>query len=194
MIKLIVGLGNPGQEYAGTRHNVGFWLLEAIANANNVQFSMDKSVAGLVARLNSSDSPLWLLLPQTFMNRSGRSVAALARYYKIASNEILVAHDDLDLPAGQVKLKQGGGHAGHNGLRDIHAQIGNSEYWRLRLGIGHPGIREEVVNWVLGTPSPDDRSQIGAAIQRATSAFPAIRLGNLDQAMRLLNTRAPKPQ
>ena len=152
MIKLLVGLGNPGPEYESTRHNAGFWWIDAVARALGAHLALERGFHGLVARASVQGRGVWLLQPQTFMNLSGRSVAALARFYKIAPEEILVVHDELDLPPGQAKLKQGGGHAGHNGLRDIHAQLGSADYWRLRLGIGHPGAKSEVVGWVLKKP------------------------------------------
>ena len=139
MIKLFVGLGNPGPEYETTRHNAGFWWIDNVARALGVRLVPERGYHGLMARANVDGNTVWLLEPQTFMNLSGKSVAALARFYKIEPAEILVAHDEMDLPAGEAKLKQGGGHAGHNGLRDIHAQLGSPDYWRLRLGIGHPG-------------------------------------------------------
>jgi len=154
MIKLLVGLGNPGPEYEETRHNAGFWWLEAVARELKVHLQPERSYFGLVARANVDGRPLWLLEPMTYMNRSGQAVGALARFFKIAPEEILVAHDELDLPPGELKLKKGGGHAGHNGLRDIHAQLGSGDYWRLRIGIGHPGVKSEVANWVLKNPPP----------------------------------------
>jgi aminoacyl-tRNA hydrolase len=138
MIKLFVGLGNPGPEYAATRHNAGFWWIDELARRLNANLVLERAYKGRVARASVAGQSVWLLQPQTFMNLSGQSVAALARFFKIAPAEILVAHDELDLPAGEAKLKFGGGHAGHNGLRDIHAQLGTADYWRLRLGIGHP--------------------------------------------------------
>ena len=197
MIKLIVGLGNPGADYEGTRHNAGFWWLDAVAQALGVQLQPDRSYHGLVARTSVAGHSLWLLEPQTFMNLSGKSVATLARFYKIAPDEILVAHDELDLPAGQIKLKRGGGHAGHNGLRDIHAQLGSSDYWRLRIGIGHPGVKSEVVHWVLQKPSPEQRRLIEAAIAHSLQALPALLHGDMAKATLLIHTTAaprPKPQ
>ena len=144
MIKLFVGLGNPGPEYADTRHNAGFWWIDQIARQLGATLAPERAFHGHAARASVQGQSVWLLKPQTFMNLSGKAVAALARFYKIAPQEILVAHDELDLPAGEAKLKQGGGHAGHNGLRDIHAQLGSSDYWRLRLGIGHPGHKAQV--------------------------------------------------
>ncbi|MDF1483103.1 aminoacyl-tRNA hydrolase [Extensimonas sp. H3M7-6] len=197
MIKLFVGLGNPGPEYESTRHNAGFWWLDAAAQALGVQLVPERSYHGLVARTNIQGRSVWLLEPQTFMNLSGKSVAALARFYKIAPEEVLVAHDELDLPAGQVKLKRGGGHAGHNGLRDIHAQLGASDYWRLRIGIGHPGVKAEVIHWVLQKPSPEQRRLIEAAIAHSLQALPALLHGDMAKATLLIHTTAaprPKPQ
>ena len=140
MIKLFVGLGNPGPDYAATRHNAGFWFIDELARQLNAPMSMDKSHFGMVGRATVKGQSVWLLQPQTFMNLSGKSVASLAKFFKIAPDEILVVHDELDVPAGQAKVKFAGGHAGHNGLRDIHAKLGTGDYWRLRIGIGHPGV------------------------------------------------------
>ncbi|MBU3653397.1 MAG: aminoacyl-tRNA hydrolase, partial [Limnohabitans sp.] len=148
MIKLFVGLGNPGPQYEDTRHNAGFWWVDGLARQLGVSLQMDRSYHGLVARTQIGGENVWLLQPQTFMNVSGKSVAALARFFKIKPQEILVAHDELDVVPGEAKLKLGGSHAGHNGLRDIHAQLGTDQYWRLRLGIGHPGVKSEVIHWV----------------------------------------------
>lgn len=197
MIKLFVGLGNPGPQYEGTRHNAGFWWLDAVAQALGVRLVPERSYHGLVARTSIEGRNVWLLKPQTFMNLSGKSVAALARFYKIAPEEILVAHDELDLPAGQVKLKRGGGHAGHNGLRDIHAQLGSPDYWRLRIGIGHPGVKAEVIHWVLQKPSPEQRRLIEAAIAHSLQALPALLGGDMEKATQRIHTTAaprPKPQ
>ena len=191
MIKLFVGLGNPGPEYHDTRHNAGFWWLEALARELKVNLSMDKSYFGLVARTTVQGNTIWLLAPQTFMNLSGKSVAALARFFKIAPDEILVAHDELDVAPGQVKLKFGGSHAGHNGLRDIHAQLGSSDYWRLRLGVGHPGDKGEVVNWVLKKPILDDRIAIDQCIDRAIKAVPDLIHGTMERATMQVHTHKP---
>ena len=139
MIKLFVGLGNPGPDYEATRHNAGFWWIDALARELKVSLVPERSYYGLAGRTSVNGQSVWLLQPQTFMNLSGKSVASLARFFKIQPEEILVVHDELDLPPGQVKLKRGGSHAGHNGLRDIHAQLGSPDDWRLRIGIGHPG-------------------------------------------------------
>ena len=191
MIKLFVGLGNPGPEYDATRHNAGFWWVDAMARELKTSLSMDKGYHGMVARTTVNGQNVWLLQPQTFMNLSGKSVGALARFFKIASNEILVAHDELDIAPGQVKLKFGGSHAGHNGLRDIHAQLGSGDYWRLRLGVGHPGDKSEVVNWVLKKPSLDHRIAIDQCIDRSLKALPAFLAGDMEKATLLVHTSKP---
>lgn len=191
MIRLFVGLGNPGPDYEQTRHNAGFWWLDAVARELKVNLLPDKSYHGLVARSSVHGQPIWLLAPQTFMNLSGKSVAALANFFKITPQEILVAHDDLDIAPGQAKLKLGGSHAGHNGLRDIHAQLGSDQYWRLRLGIGHPGNKAEVLHWVLKKPSLDERIAIDQAIDRALKALPNFLSGDMAQATRLVHTSKP---
>jgi PTH1 family peptidyl-tRNA hydrolase len=190
-IRLFAGLGNPGPEYAATRHNAGFWWIEQIARRLGVGLTMERAYHGFVARVNRPGGPLWLLEPQTFMNRSGQSVAALARFFKILPDQILIAHDELDLPAGQVKLKRGGGHAGHNGLRDIHAQLGSPDYWRLRIGIGHPGIKTEVVGWVLQKPPQDQRIGMEQAIDRAADAFELLACGDMEAATQKIHTALP---
>jgi PTH1 family peptidyl-tRNA hydrolase len=195
VIKLFVGLGNPGAEYEATRHNAGFWWVDELAKGLRVPMQMERSYFGLVGRTTVDGHTLWLLEPQTFMNRSGQSVAALARFFKIAPDEILVVHDELDLPAGEAKLKLGGSHAGHNGLRDIHAQFGSADYWRLRIGVGHPGNKAEVVNWVLKKPSPDDRAGINQALERSLKAFPDLLHGRMDKATAAIHTsKPPRPK
>jgi PTH1 family peptidyl-tRNA hydrolase len=191
MIKLFVGLGNPGPEYEATRHNAGFWWVDALARELKLSLAMDKGYQGLLARGNVQGQTVWLLQPQTFMNLSGRSVAALARFYKIAPEEILVAHDELDVVPGQAKLKFGGSHAGHNGLRDIHAQLGTDNYWRLRIGIGHPGVKSEVVGWVLKKPAPEQRDAIEGCVQRTLQAVPALLAGEMDKATLIVHTNKP---
>jgi PTH1 family peptidyl-tRNA hydrolase len=191
MIRLFVGLGNPGPEYEQTRHNAGFWWLDALARELKLNLSAEKSYHGLVARTSIQGQSVWLLAPQTFMNLSGKSVAALAHFFKIPSQEILVAHDDLDIAPGEAKLKLGGSHAGHNGLRDIHAQLGTDQYWRLRLGVGHPGNKAEVVHWVLKKPMLDHRIAINQAIDRALKALPQLLAGDMEQATRLVHTSKP---
>ncbi|MBL8330687.1 MAG: aminoacyl-tRNA hydrolase [Rubrivivax sp.] len=194
MIKLIVGLGNPGTEYEATRHNAGFWWVDAAARALGARLVAERAYFGLVARVNRPEGPLWLLQPQTFMNLSGKSVAALARFFKIAPPEILVVHDELDLPTGQLKLKQGGGHGGHNGLRDLHAQLGSADYWRLRLGIGHPGTKAEVVDYVLRKPPSDQREAIEKAIIDSLAALDLLIGGQMDKAVMKLHAKPPRPK
>ena len=195
MIKLLVGLGNPGPEYDATRHNAGFWFVDGAARALKASLTMDKSYAGLVARTAFQGQTVWLLEPQTFMNLSGKSVGALARFFKINPDEVLVVHDELDLPPGEAKLKFGGGHAGHNGLRDIHAQLGTGDYWRLRLGIGHPGLKTEVANWVLKKPPLDHRIAIDQCIVRALTALPHLLTGEMNKAMLHIHTsKPPRPK
>jgi PTH1 family peptidyl-tRNA hydrolase len=195
MIKLLVGLGNPGPDYEATRHNAGFWWLDAVTNVLKTTLVMDKSYFGKVARTPHGGQTIWLLQPQTFMNASGKSVAALANFFKILPQEILVAHDELDIAPGEAKLKLGGSHAGHNGLRDIHAQLGTDQYWRLRLGIGHPGDRADVIHWVLKKPSADHRIAVEQCIDRAVKALPQLLSGDMEQAMRLIHTsKPPRPK
>lgn len=195
MIKLIVGLGNPGPEYEHTRHNAGFWWVDQAAQLLNAQLQLERSYFGFAARVQVAGQTLWLLKPQTFMNLSGKSVASLARFFKVAPQELLVVHDELDLPPGEVKLKSGGGHAGHNGLRDIHAQLGSPDYWRLRVGIGHPGNKNEVANWVLKKPPADDRIAIAQALDRSLKALPHLIAGDMDKAMAHIHTsKPPRPK
>jgi peptidyl-tRNA hydrolase, PTH1 family len=197
MIKLFVGLGNPGTEYEATRHNAGFWWTEALARELKVTLALDKSFYGRVGRATVNGRNVWLLEPMTFMNLSGKAVAALARFFKIAPEEILVAHDEIDIVPGQAKLKFGGSHAGHNGLRDIHAQLGTGDYWRLRLGVGHPGVKAEVINWVLKKPSQEHREAIEDSIARALKAVPELLAGEMEKATMLIHTSVaprPKPQ
>jgi peptidyl-tRNA hydrolase, PTH1 family len=195
MIKLFVGLGNPGPEYEATRHNAGAWWVDALAQELKVTLVPDRSYHGLVARTTLQGHTVWLLEPRTFMNLSGRSVAALTRFFKIPPEEMLVVHDELDLVPGQAKLKFGGSHAGHNGLRDIHAQLGTDDFWRLRLGIGHPGVRDEVVNWVLKRPMADQRTAIEECIAHTLKAVPAMLAGEMDKATLLVHTsKPPRPK
>jgi len=195
MIRLFVGLGNPGSDYEDTRHNAGFWWIDALARELKTTLVMDKGYHGMVARATVQGQNVWLLKPQTFMNLSGKSVAALAHFFKIPPQEILVAHDELDIAPGEAKIKLGGSHAGHNGLRDIHAQLGTDQYWRLRFGIGHPGNRAEVVHWVLKKPSLDHRIAIDQTIDRALKALPSFLAGDMEQAIRLVHTsKPPRPK
>jgi PTH1 family peptidyl-tRNA hydrolase len=194
MIRLMVGLGNPGPEYEATNHNAGFWWIDAVAREWKASLTPERSYFGLVARVNRPDGPLWLLEPQTYMNLSGKSVAALARFFKIEPQEILVAHDELDLMPGQAKFKRGGGHAGHNGLRDIHAQLGSADYWRLRLGIGHPGVKAEVIDYVLRKPKPEARVAIEDTIAKTMAVLDLIAAGEMERATMKLNAKPPRPK
>jgi len=195
MIKLFVGLGNPGPEYEATRHNAGFWWVDALSRELKVPLVNERAYHGLVARANVHGQAVWLLEPQTFMNVSGRSVAALSRFYKIKPEEILVVHDELDIVPGEAKLKFGGGHAGHNGLRDIHAQLGTGDYWRLRIGIGHPGVKTEVADWVLRKPAPEQRTAMEECVARTLKAAPALIAGEMPKATLLIHTsKPPRPK
>ncbi|NVK30888.1 MAG: aminoacyl-tRNA hydrolase [Gammaproteobacteria bacterium] len=163
-LQLIVGLGNPGAQYDQTRHNAGFWFVDELARVFGASFKADKKSNSELATVESKNAKLWLLKPQQFMNRSGIATAAIANFYKIPADQILVAHDELDIAPGQLRIKQGGGHGGHNGLRDIDAKLGNKQYWRLRIGIGHPGAKELVTSHVLGKPLRSERESIDRAI------------------------------
>lgn len=187
-IKLFVGLGNPGGQYEATRHNAGFWWVDLVAASNNSPLKLDSKFLGLVGKLSNSNDT-WLLKPNTFMNASGKAVAALANYYKILPEQILVIHDELDLPAGTVKLKKAGGHGGHNGLKDIAAALGTPDFWRLRLGIGHPGDRNEVVNFVLKAPTKDEQSALDGAIDKSLTILPQLLSGDFEQAMLKLHSK-----
>jgi len=195
MIKLLVGLGNPGNEYEDTRHNAGFWWIDAVARELKLSLVPERSYHGLMARTTVNGQTVWLLEPQTYMNLSGKSVSALAKFFKIQSQEILVAHDELDIPPGEAKLKLGGSHAGHNGLRDIHAQLGTADYWRLRIGVGHPGDKAEVVSWVLKKPMLEHRKAIDDSIHRAVLALPLLLAGDMEKAMVKIHTsKPPRPK
>jgi PTH1 family peptidyl-tRNA hydrolase len=194
MIRLLVGLGNPGPEYEATRHNAGFWWLDAAARKLGATLAPQRSYFGLAAKASTAHGVVWLLQPMTYMNLSGKSVAALARFFKIAPLEILVAHDELDLMPGQVKIKCGGGHAGHNGLRDIHAQLGSADYWRLRLGIGHPGVKAEVVDYVLRKPAPEQRELIEQTIARSVESLDLLLAGEMERAMMKVHAKPPRPK
>lgn len=198
MIRLLVGLGNPGPEYVATRHNAGFWWLDEVARKLGATLQPERGYFGLAARVNRPlpgiEGPIWLLEPMTFMNLSGKSVAALARFFKIAPSEILVAHDELDLMPGQMKIKLGGSHAGHNGLKDIHAQLGSGDYWRLRLGIGHPGVKSEVVNYVLRKPPLQEREAIEKCVDQSLQALDLLLAGNMERAMMKIHAKPPRPK
>lgn len=194
MIRLFVGLGNPGPEYTDTRHNAGFWFIDAVARELKANLVPERSYFGLAARVNRPDGPVWLLEPMTFMNLSGKSVGALARFFKIAPSEILVAHDELDLLPGQVKMKFGGSHAGHNGLKDIQAQLGSADFWRLRIGIGHPGVKAEVVNYVLRKPMAEHREAIDKSIEQALTALDLLLAGDMERALMKVHAKPPRPK
>jgi peptidyl-tRNA hydrolase, PTH1 family len=183
--RLIVGLGNPGAEYTETRHNAGFWFCERLAQTLGVRLNHESRFHGLVGRSGNT----WLLLPQTFMNRSGQAVLALAHFYRILPNEILVVHDELDIPPGQLRLKFGGGLGGHNGLKDISARLSTQDYWRLRVGIGHPGDRNQVVNFVLNRAGREEQALIDDALERALAAWPKLAGGEWEAATRVLNAK-----
>ncbi|MBI4754468.1 MAG: aminoacyl-tRNA hydrolase [Betaproteobacteria bacterium] len=187
--RLVVGLGNPGPEYAATRHNAGFWLAQRVAQRYGVALARESRFHGLAANVRCAG--LWLLLPQTFMNRCGQAVAALARFHRIEPADILVLHDELDLPPGALRVKFGGGLGGHNGLKDIVAHLGTQDFWRLRIGIGHPGDRNVVVNWVLKPPRAEEQTLIDEAIDRALSGWDLLAAGDYPAAMQRLNSKPP---
>ena len=186
MIRLVVGLGNPGKEYERTRHNAGFWLVERFAAASGVALRKDPKYQALVGRMEAG---AWLLLPQSFMNSSGRAVQMLAGFFKVKPEEILVVHDELDFPPGTAKVKLGGGVAGHNGLKDIAAQLGTQGFWRLRIGIGHPGDRNVVADYVVSSPAPAERELIEAALTRCMEISELLLDGNMEAAMLKLHTK-----
>ena len=192
-IKLFVGLGNPGDKYESTRHNAGFWWVDQLASSSNSRLALEPKFFGAVGKLNTSKSgstaDTWLIKPTTFMNGSGKAVAAIANYYKILPAQILVIHDELDLPPETVRLKKGGGHGGHNGLKDIAAAIGTPDFWRLRLGIGHPGDRNEVVNFVLKAPLKDEQTAINQCIDKSIEIVPQLLSGEFEDAMLKLHTK-----
>jgi len=188
-LRLMVGLGNPGPQYAQTRHNAGFWLVDELARQHGSQFRPEPKHGGEICRLTLAGQELWLLKPMTFMNRSGHAVGRLARFYQIAPAAILIVHDDLDLPPGTVRLKRAGGHGGHNGLRDVIAQLGSNEFHRLRLGIGHPGDSREVVDYVLHRAPPVEQALLDQAIVDALRELPRIVAGHMDKAMQTLHKR-----
>ena len=195
MIRLFVGLGNPGIEYEATRHNAGFWWLDALADKLGARLVPERAYQGLVARVNRPGAePVWLLQPMTFMNRSGASVALLARFFKIEPTQVLVVHDELDIQPGHAKLKFGGSTGGHNGLKDIQGLLGTPDFWRLRLGIGHPGVKAEVVNYVLKKPSPEQREGIEKSISQSLQASDALLAGDMDKSLALIHAQPPRPK
>ncbi len=192
-IKLFVGLGNPGDKYEATRHNAGFWWVDQLAISTSSRLALEPKFFGAVGKLNTSKfgstTDTWLIKPTTFMNGSGKAVAAIANYYKILPAQILVIHDELDLPPETVKLKKSGGHGGHNGLKDIAAALGTPDFWRLRLGIGHPGDRNEVVNFVLKAPLKDEQTAINQCIDKSIEIVPQLLSGEFEDAMLKLHTK-----
>lgn len=199
MIRLVVGLGNPGKEHERTRHNAGFWLVERFASASGAVLRKDPKFQAMVGRIggvaggNAAGSTAWLLLPQSYMNASGRPVQMLAGFFKIKPEEILVVHDELDFPPGTARIKQGGGIAGHNGLKDISQRLATHEYWRLRLGVGKPPAGMEGADYVLQKPPPEERAAIDAAIERALAVLPLCLSGDMQGAMNRLHTDERQP-
>ncbi|HEV8110586.1 MAG TPA: aminoacyl-tRNA hydrolase [Burkholderiales bacterium] len=191
MIRLVVGLGNPGKEYERTRHNAGFWLLERFASANGIALRKDPKFQALVGRHEASGA--WLLEPQSFMNASGRAVQMLAGFFKIKPEEILVVHDELDFPPGVAKMKQGGGIAGHNGLKDISQRIASHDYWRLRIGVGKPPADADGADYVLQRPLAEERSAIDSVIEKALEVLPLCLAGDMQTAMHKLHTEEKAP-
>ena len=188
-IRLIVGLGNPRADYVDTRHNAGFWFLDLLADYLSLSLRFEKRYNADETKYRIHDRDIILLKPQTFMNRSGQSIGALARFYKLKPQQMLVVHDELDLAPGDNRLKQGGGHGGHNGLRDTISHLGDKEFFRLRIGIGHPGDRDQVINYVLHRPSAQDKDLIMAANQRTLDVMPQVFEGRIDKAMQALHTQ-----
>lgn len=187
--KLIVGLGNPGTEYARTRHNAGYWFVDELARRHGGSWRRESRHQSELARTRIDGAELWLQKPLTFMNASGAAVASLARFQRIEPGAILVVHDEIDLPPGTVRLKEGGGHGGHNGLRDLIAQLG-AGFWRLRLGVGHPGSKEQVIDYVLERPPAAERALIEAALARGLDVLPELVRSGTQKAMQALHTRA----
>jgi peptidyl-tRNA hydrolase, PTH1 family len=190
VFKLIVGLGNPGPEHSATRHNAGFWFVDSLAEKYSLTFKSESKYSAEICRIHTAEIDCWLCKPMTFMNRSGFSVQALASFYKISIEEILVAHDELDLEPGVARLKKGGGHGGHNGLRDIIEQMGDKNFTRLRLGIGHPGSQDKVTPYVLGKPSKEDSQVIEIAIKESVDAMPLVLVGEMQKAMNALHQKS----
>lgn len=187
-IRCVVGLGNPGAQYTDTRHNVGFWFIDLVARQHGIVLRPENKFFGDLGKLNLPSGNCWLLKPNTFMNHSGRALSALANFYKLSPQQILVVHDELDLPSGSVRLKQGGGHGGHNGLRDIISALGSKDFFRLRLGIDHPGHRDQVTNHVLSRPSKTDQTQIEDAIEMASHHLDGLVAGDYQQLMNKLHS------
>lgn len=190
-IQVITGLGNPGARYDQTRHNVGFWFVDELARQQGAAFRPERRVQGEVVRLRIGAGEVWLLKPATFMNHSGQALRGLAGFYRIPVEDILVVHDDIDLPPGTVRLKRGGGHGGHNGLRDIIAHLGK-DFWRLRIGVGHPGHRDEVIAYVLSRPTPEEERLIRGGVESALPIIPLLVSGEMERAMHKLHS--PRPE
>jgi len=188
-INLIAGLGNPGAQYEQTRHNAGFWFVDEIARQYGGQFRVESKFNAEICKLSVEGKTIWLMKPQTFMNRSGQPVQALANFYKIPFDQILIAHDELDLDPGTAKLKTGGGHGGHNGLRDLISQLGNKGFQRLRLGIGHPGHKDQVADFVLHRPGKDEQIDIERSIDDALRILPELMAGDWEKAMHKLHSK-----
>lgn len=186
-IKLIVGLGNPGSKYAKTRHNVGAWFVEKLAEEYQQTLHNESKFFGLIARINIFGKWCWLLRPTTYMNESGQSIQALAKFYKIKAEKILVAHDELDFPAGKIRIKESGGHGGHNGLRDTISHLHANNFYRLRIGIGHPGHKDHVTPYVLGEPSRSDKKLIMNAVDEGLRTVRDLMAGDFQRAMRALH-------
>lgn len=189
-IKMIAGLGNPGSEYSRTRHNAGFWFIDALAEAARARWGLDKKLHAETAKIQLAGHPLLLLKPATFMNHSGRAVQAALQYWKIEPEQCLIAHDELDLQPGKARLKFDGGHGGQNGLRDTMAQLGHGRFHRLRIGIGHPGHKDEVTPWVLGRPGQADAAAMVEAVSAAIDVLPLLMEGRFNDAMKQLHTPA----
>lgn len=189
-IKVIVGLGNPGSEYSRTRHNAGFWFIDALAESARAPWGLDKKIHAETAKIRIAGQPVWLLKPATFMNHSGRAVQSALQYWKVEPEQCLLAHDELDLPPGKARLKFDGGHGGQNGLRDTMAQLGHGRFHRLRIGIGHPGHKDQVTPWVLGRPSQVDATAISQAISESIEILPLLMEGRFSDAMKQLHTPA----
>ncbi|GMV31854.1 MAG: peptidyl-tRNA hydrolase [Rhodanobacteraceae bacterium] len=192
-LRLLVGLGNPGADYLRTRHNAGFWFIDALAQQYGARFGVEAKLHAETARVSIGGQPVLLLKPTTFMNKSGIAVVSALRYYKIEPDEMLVAHDELDLPPGTARLKFDGGHGGQNGLRDIIAHLGDGKFHRLRVGIGHPGHKDKVTGWVLGRAGAKDEAQIMAAIGAAFDVLPLALAGDFNEAMKRLHTAPTTP-
>ena len=192
-IRLIAGLGNPGRQHERDRHNVGFWFAARVAVRHRIELRLETRYHALIGRLPPPHGDTWLVLPQTFMNLSGRAVGSFARFHKIAPEEIFAIHDELDFPPGVAKLKLGGGVAGHNGLKDIAASLGSQGFWRLRIGIGHPGAKDLVADYVLSSPAPEERTAIEQILDKCMDAFPLMVAGQMEAAMLRLHTRPKVP-